>query len=443
MAPLQNQTSADPLRSASPSSPPQDLRHMTSNTHLTSPSKDTHHGRSRSPNRLSQHLKASDVRLATSVPGSPTSIHSSSSAIFERDIEPILLPSPHTHSSTHPPNPHRIPRAKTTEQLEQAVPSVLDSAASALATMENEPVAVISPISNAGVSSLELGLGLAFANQGGMGGGVRGGRASGFSSPAGDHRSRSPSPLGNRINEHGSAQVKGELLLGIPIPNAPQTQAPPAIVTPTSGGLDGPMKPTQTASSPSSPPHPLPSNISPPTTHPTSPTSPVSPTPNPILLPTTSHPPSPRKPSQTQNAKANRLSFISYSDLLSSTPTSTQPLSSLTTSASISVEPPHLASVSGGLSALSVAGSRVGSKPPSRVGSVTGSPVSSPISLPLSLSSLPSVSSPTMNTINTNVPLTTNHASPVGGPIGGLSHPGWKLPERRMRGDERGGREAW
>ena len=52
--------------------------------------------------------------------------HSSSSAIFERDIEPIA--SPLTLSS----DPHHIPRAKFTEELERAVPSVLDSAAAVL-----------------------------------------------------------------------------------------------------------------------------------------------------------------------------------------------------------------------------------------------------------------------------------------------------------------------
>ena len=58
------------------------------------------------------------------------------------------------------------------------------------------------------------------------------------------------------------------------------------------------------------------------------------------LLPS-SHPPSPT------HAAKKRLSFISYSDLLSSTPTSTLPLSSLTTSASTFEPPPHIPGVSG------------------------------------------------------------------------------------------------
>jgi len=53
-----------------------------------------------------------------------------------------------------------------------------------------------------------------------------------------------------------------------------------------------------------------------------------------------SHPPSP-------HAATKRLSFISYTDLLTSAPSSTLPLSSLTTSATVSDPPPHLLSVLG------------------------------------------------------------------------------------------------
>jgi hypothetical protein len=59
------------------------------------------------------------------------------------------------------------------------------------------------------------------------------------------------------------------------------------------------------------------------------------------LAPTSlSLPPSPK-------LARKRLSFMSYSDLLSSTPASTQPLSSLTTSASSTEPPPHIPGVSG------------------------------------------------------------------------------------------------
>jgi hypothetical protein len=55
---------------------------------------------------------------------------------------------------------------------------------------------------------------------------------------------------------------------------------------------------------------------------------------------TLSHPPSP-------HTATKRLSFISYTDLLTSTPSSTLPLSTLTTSATVADPPPHLLSVLG------------------------------------------------------------------------------------------------
>jgi hypothetical protein len=62
---------------------------------------------------------------------------------------------------------------------------------------------------------------------------------------------------------------------------------------------------------------------------------------SPVSAPTSlSLPPSP------QLAK-KRLSFMSYSDLLSSTPAATQPLSSLTTCVSSTEPPPHIPGVSG------------------------------------------------------------------------------------------------
>src|SRR5258706_8605412 len=58
--------------------------------------------------------------------------HSSSSAIFDRAIEPVPTLSLAAPSPTHATNPHRIPRVKATEGIETSVPSVLDSAVSAL-----------------------------------------------------------------------------------------------------------------------------------------------------------------------------------------------------------------------------------------------------------------------------------------------------------------------
>jgi len=65
---------------------------------------------------------------------------------------------------------------------------------------------------------------------------------------------------------------------------------------------------------------------------------------SPLVLPISplalSHPPSP-------HVATKRLSFISYTDLLTSAPSSTLPLSTLTTSATVSDPPPHLLSVLG------------------------------------------------------------------------------------------------
>ena len=70
-----------------------------------------------------------------------THSHSSSSAIFERDIEPIS-PSP-----PHPSHPHRTPRGKATGQLDHAVPTVLDSAATVLSSPTDDQViaAIVAP----------------------------------------------------------------------------------------------------------------------------------------------------------------------------------------------------------------------------------------------------------------------------------------------------------
>ncbi|KAF5313726.1 hypothetical protein D9611_010070 [Ephemerocybe angulata] len=222
--------------------------------------------------RTSQLLRTSDARLGSpsSIPSSPTSIHSSSSAIFERDIEPLLLP-PSPPNPNRPLDPHRIPRARATEQLESSVPSVLDSAAAAL-TSDTE-IAVLAPLSPASLFD---------------------GRASGFASPL-SFRSRSPSPSPRRPDSMLLSSVQ-------------------PIARSVSGG-------SQVASSPPSPSH----------------------------------------------GPTKRLSFMSYSDLLTSTPASTHTLSSLTTSASTVEPPPHIPSVSG----LNLASS-IASASPSAAASLRG-----------------------------------------------------------------------
>ena len=294
-----------------------------------------------------------------------TNRHSSSSAIFERDIEPLIPPSPPgTHH--HPPNPHRIPRSKGTEQLENSVPSVLDSAAAVLAGLEDvevgDQVAVVSPAS----PNFDKG------------------RSSGFASPIGSFSSRSPSPLGVRIGV--PPQSRAEILLNLPtVPHAAAVSSPtcvlglhnitsppslspthPAITTSnivtqlshdnstTDAATSSPsiLTPTSayfsTVSNLSTEPSPTTTTVE----HPPNLPSPILSLSNPVALPQSiisspvlastslSLPPSPQ-------LGKKRLSFMSYSDLLSSTPTSTQPLSSLTTCASSTEPPPHIPGVSG------------------------------------------------------------------------------------------------
>lgn len=287
--------------------------------------------------------------------------HSSSSAIFERDIEPITSSSPpHPH---HPPNPHRTPRSKATEQLDQSVPSVLDSAASILASsqgsLEDDRISVVAP-ANTSV------------------GGLGSGNISGVASPIGSFRSRSPSP--SALGGAGTTR-KTSLLLSIPSPplqtnvplSAPQQASPPGTArgnlsiqtSPSSGGgighnnISTPSIVTPTsayysvASSEGSSPttttreHP-PTSLSGPSQSQSPASNPGSLSAIPLNL---SHPPSPVASASgitvgSSNAD-KRLSFMSYSDLLASTPASLQPLSSLTTSASSNEPPPHIPSVSG------------------------------------------------------------------------------------------------
>ncbi len=304
--------------------------------------------------------------------------HSSSSAIFERDIEPLVSPSPPNSS-----NPHRIPRAKATEQLELSVPSVLDSAATILSGLQDpesgDKISVLTP-----------------ANASGLGD-QYGGRSSGFASPIGSFRSRSPSPLGLRLGSaaFGHAGQRADLLLSIPQTNQQQqphsisaiaTTTPPLSGSPQShpSGIPAgrPSVQTQFVSEPEQRDRlhveSNPSIVTPTSTYFTttssvddesdSPTATshddhqyetkrqqhqlvgtagaatvavatttaTSPLISPLSTTSPSHPPSP------SHAANKRLSFMSYSDLLTSTPASTLPLSMLTTSASSIDPPPHL-----------------------------------------------------------------------------------------------------
>ena len=315
---------------------------------------------------------------------------SSSSAIFERDIEPIVSSSP-PPAHHHQPNPHRIPRAKTTEQLEQSVPSVLDSAATILIGMgKDDEVAVVSPAA----SILEV-----FE------------RSSGFASPIGSLRSRSPSPVGSKV---GAVSPRSEILLSIPMsPQAtsvvpspasilglqnmgspPLTQLPPPLLQPSAR----PKPFVQTTVALSNPPDTdTPTSLS--NANPTLVNHPVaisrsssrqsSPRTTtleqfPAFIPpgqlpfTHSNALSPSSiashPSSPAHFPKKRLSFISYNDLLSSAPTTTQPLSSLTTCASAADPPPHIPSVSG-LNVVSAVYSSGRASPASRAPSLRSFPL--------------------------------------------------------------------
>ncbi|THH16754.1 hypothetical protein EW146_g3928 [Bondarzewia mesenterica] len=338
-------------------SPPSELRHITSNGALT-PQKDSNRDR-RLSNRASQGLQHRlGSRSPVSIPSSPTSVHSSSSAIFERDIEPI---SPNPPQQSHP---HRTPRGKMSEQLDHSVPSVLDSAAAVLTSTsspaDDQNIAVVAPVSDFGSRS-------------------------GFGSPS-RMSSRSPSPhsaLGaNRANLLMNLPSPSPSLT-LPLPLVPST-SPPASQSPpqrptvqtqqfpsatsTSGISAGPQPPGAfpVSATPTSSFFPVSSTASSPTTTAREHAPDTFPTPthtsndaSEVMPPVTgfplsanlpsatsansnglavSHPPSPR-------AHTKRLSFMSYTDLLSSTPTSTLPLSSFTTS--VSDPPPHLPSVLG------------------------------------------------------------------------------------------------
>ena len=259
--------------------------------------------------------------------------HSSSSAIFERDIEPISIPSPSQHSR----NPHRVPRAKGTEALEQSVPSVLDSAAAVLGNLSQdvdvaEQVAVVSPASVSASAFDTIGR---VSN-------------SGFASPIGSYRSRSPSPLGSRVTSRAadllfSIPTSPTSVLGLQNLNIPSS-SPPRIAPQIPGGTGDYASSVVTSIDIEEPSTTTQEHPPTPTLKPISPSyPPISLATSPITSPSSiqSHPPSPI------HVAKKRLSFMSYSDLLSSTPQSTQTLSSLTTCASSTEPPPHIPSISG------------------------------------------------------------------------------------------------
>lgn len=313
----------------SPSANANELRHVTSNNNLTSTPKEH-----RLSQRASQHLRTGRLgsRSPASIPSSPTSVHSSSSAIFERDIEPIT-PSPPLLS--HTTDPHRIPRGKLTEQLDQSVPSVLDSAAEILTADVDDKdsmdsIAVVAPVPFDHLPPIPLG------------------PRSGFTSPISQLSSRSPSPNG--------VPNRRSTIMSLPSPTPSFTVPLPGHTQSPSASSSPPMRPAVQTNSPNQAPAPT---ISTPTstyfsvhsedsspttaTHVEHPLHALSSSASSATSTTTSGglashaPPSPKNPSK-------RLSFLSYTDLLTSVPASTLPLSSFTQT---NEPPPHLPSVIG------------------------------------------------------------------------------------------------
>jgi len=316
--------------------PSSELRHITSANNLTSPTREH-----RLSNRPSQsHLRISRLGSPASIPSSPTSVHSSSSAIFERDIEPI---NPSPHSLSH--DPHHIARARHTEQLDQSVPSVLDSAAEILTSSISgedslDSISILAPVAFEGPRS-------------------------GFTSPTSRLSSRSPSPT--------ATSNRRSMLLNIPSPSpsftlplplsqqsplqatrsvsppsrpAVQTSAvdvTPSAATPTSAyfSVDSESTAESSPTTATHHEHPLHTLSTPSSTTASAAVSPISPNGTTLsAISSISHPPSPK-------AASKRLSFISYTDLLTSAPSSTLPLTSFTVQVNGSEPPPHLPSVIG------------------------------------------------------------------------------------------------
>lgn len=249
-----------------------------------------------------------------------THSHSSSSAIFERDIEPITPSPPHIH------HPHRTPRGKGTEHLDHAVPTVLDSAAAVLSSpTEDQMIAVVAPAN----ATTEIPT---------------------FSGLSSRLSSRSPSPTYGRTNVPLMNLPSPSPSLTLPLPAQPAVLTPQklAVQTPPGGlSVDATAVPSPTPTTnyfgltrdPGTDAQPTPTTVA--HTDLTTTTSQrSSPSVRPVSPLALSHPPSP-------HTSTKRLSFLSYTDLLTSVPSSTLPLSSLTTSATVSDPPPHLLSVLG------------------------------------------------------------------------------------------------
>ncbi|KAG8910727.1 hypothetical protein FRC02_007043 [Tulasnella sp. 418] len=328
-----------------------------------------------------------------SMPSSPTSIHSSSSAIFERDIQ--LPPSAMAVSSSFK-DPHRTARAMNHDVLESAVPPVLTAAVAALGEVSESGVGLQGPHRATSFDEIQIEAPSPLNPL----------HWQSSSSPRRNpnNLSRSPSPQA----EKSSSRLHSPSPSRISRPNAPQNlssgnvpQLPggfpstsdlsptdtiqkPLAQEPTSSVIDV-VPPTPNAkhfnfssgnaspsppstSSPLTPPPialPQPRIRKPQGGSPSRPTSlvgtgpqlsleelslspliattPDSPIPIPSSNPlATSRPTTASPPSPSPNNANKRLSFISYNDMLNSTPISQFTLKSVVTNPPADEEPPHL-----------------------------------------------------------------------------------------------------
>ncbi|KAG8939887.1 hypothetical protein FRC00_013430 [Tulasnella sp. 408] len=355
-----------------------------------------------------------------SIPSSPTSIHSSSSAIFERDIEQPLSATSTSLLALHK-SPHHTARAVAHEPLESSVPSVLSAAVTALGEVDSASLSAPHPGGGSTASGgKEIRKGMSMDDisviapaplspqnwTASLAGSIRLGTSRspsphllplpGLPSAGQQQPTSSPSPsaanriprsvVPNRINTGGSADGDNGLATATAIPPTGAAAAAPSVIgvvppTPNANTFgfaspagtrpsnSGSTSPQSATASPLivTPPLPVATAGIPiarsggPSRSTSRPTSiamsleelslaplvattadsivPVPPDVEPIAFSGSAHPrpPSPNASNAGNNA-SKRLSFISYNDLLNSTPMSSFPLSSVTSGAA---EPPH------------------------------------------------------------------------------------------------------
>jgi len=352
-----------------------DLRHVTSSGDLLTPisphsHRDAAHSKEHSskarPAKLSTGPQQASTpprvgtRSPSEIPSSPSSIHSSNSAIFERDIEPLPAAlmstvesiNGHTHpASNGSPNakssPHGPHHPNLNPQIiENAVPAVLDSAIAALTEDSKLPssdpatmnISVIGPTSPSAIASGALtptgmnspghrnvssSRAVSVSKARNIGG------ASGPSSVVGGSRSPSPTRRSFSVN-----LTTGQVSPGSQSPR-PAAERQNSLTTP---GVPGAFVSSPAGSS---------VNVSPS----------MSPISNIMSLSAQDGVSSPateaqsHSPSHSQGGlsplvspSSKRLSFVSYSDILNSTPISTVAFSSIITSDEL---PPHIPAVMG------------------------------------------------------------------------------------------------